>query len=673
MKFFWIGSLILTIFLINSCTKLNVENVKKELRNYEYSRQVNQEKFARWLNSKDPVIRKLAVETLGRIQDTSTVVLVSNRLKDPDSAVRSAAAFALGQFFDPIAEPYLLEAIRVEADTTVLARIIEALGKCGTQNSFNILKGFLEQKNPRLIQPAAIACGLLSYRGYIPFRNSFILEKLLTDNPSSEVRWRAAYALYRMRSPGSYLNFIKALKDKSPYVRYYSIKGLTELYNIASSPNLKEFQKNLTFKNMTDFFKSKRLQKRLPRLLQDPIWYVRVAALEFIQRTKWSGLKKAVLQATKDEHPHVSTEAIKTLMYYPDSRTKKFLWNLYNTTSDWRRKGITLETLSQVDSLKTLKIISSHFDQYEWPNTVFVIRALENISGAQSIALLKKLAESKIIAQKTLAIEALTNKPVEQNYFLPLLSTHDPAIVTITSIYFSRTKNPEAVPHLIKAYQSFTPPQDLEPMEAILVALDSINTPESINFLKSQVSNPYPPVQKILHSAFKRRNITPPTPVKTSESTAYATRWNFEIPNQKIIQIEFETNRGNFKIELYPQVAPVTVASFISLIKKHFYKGLYFHRVVPGFVIQGGDPRGDGWGGPGYAIPCEYNSIFYERGVLGMAHAGKDTGGSQFFITHLPQPHLNGRYTAFGRVVSGMEVVDQIQIYDKIIDVKILP
>jgi peptidyl-prolyl cis-trans isomerase B (cyclophilin B) len=123
---------------------------------------------------------------------------------------------------------------------------------------------------------------------------------------------------------------------------------------------------------------------------------------------------------------------------------------------------------------------------------------------------------------------------------------------------------------------------------------------------------------------------------------------------------------------LYPQKAPATVSNFIELVTAGFYNGIYFHRVVPGFVIQAGDPRGDGWGGPGYSIPCEYNDIFYERGVVGMAHAGKDTGGSQFFITHTPQPHLNGRHTAFGRVVSGLEVIDRIEIYDQIIRAEIV-
>ena len=131
------------------------------------------------------------------------------------------------------------------------------------------------------------------------------------------------------------------------------------------------------------------------------------------------------------------------------------------------------------------------------------------------------------------------------------------------------------------------------------------------------------------------------------------------------------TNRGTIKIALYGQEAPGTVANFVALARRGYYNGLSFHRVVADFVIQGGDPRGDGWGGPGYAIRCEYNPLRYKEGMVGMALAGKDTGGSQFFITHSPQPHLNGKYTIFGEVLSGQDIVDKIQVGDLIQEVRV--
>ena len=122
------------------------------------------------------------------------------------------------------------------------------------------------------------------------------------------------------------------------------------------------------------------------------------------------------------------------------------------------------------------------------------------------------------------------------------------------------------------------------------------------------------------------------------------------------------TEKGVMKAELYAAETPGTVANFVELAGHNFYDGLTFHRVIPDFVIQGGCPRGDGTGGPGYTIKCETSAPRqrHDRGVLSMAHAGRDTGGSQFFICHKDSFFLDGQYAAFGRVVDGMDAVDEI-------------
>ncbi|QQS31565.1 MAG: peptidylprolyl isomerase [Acidobacteriota bacterium] len=133
------------------------------------------------------------------------------------------------------------------------------------------------------------------------------------------------------------------------------------------------------------------------------------------------------------------------------------------------------------------------------------------------------------------------------------------------------------------------------------------------------------------------------------------------------------TQKGRFTIDLLPEDAPLTVDNFITLARRGYFNGLAVHRVVPNFVMQDGDPRGDGTGGPGWSIRCEVNTVMYERGVVGMALSGKDTGGSQWFVTHAPQPHLDGGYTVFGRVnENDMKVVDNIVRGDKILSVRIV-
>lgn len=135
---------------------------------------------------------------------------------------------------------------------------------------------------------------------------------------------------------------------------------------------------------------------------------------------------------------------------------------------------------------------------------------------------------------------------------------------------------------------------------------------------------------------------------------------------------EVETNKGNFTIELKPEYAPMTCGNFISLTESGFYDGVIFHRVVPDFVIQTGDTTSTGWGGPGYEIVSEFSPRPYDRAAVGIASIGKDTEGSQWFVMHSIFPHLNGRYTNWGTVIEGMDVVDIIDEGDKILEIKLL-
>lgn len=135
------------------------------------------------------------------------------------------------------------------------------------------------------------------------------------------------------------------------------------------------------------------------------------------------------------------------------------------------------------------------------------------------------------------------------------------------------------------------------------------------------------------------------------------------------------TDKGTMVIELFEDDAPGTVANFVQLANSGFYNGLTFHRVIPDFVVQGGCPRGDGTGGPGYSIPCETDGKkqIHDRGVLSMAHAGRNTGGSQFFICHNRRntAHLDRKHTVFGKVIENVDVIDDIRRGDKIISITI--
>lgn len=154
-----------------------------------------------------------------------------------------------------------------------------------------------------------------------------------------------------------------------------------------------------------------------------------------------------------------------------------------------------------------------------------------------------------------------------------------------------------------------------------------------------------------------------------------------KIDTSKAKDYEFaiiKTDKGDMKLRLFGEEAPQTVCNFANLAKEGFYKNLNFHRVIPNFVIQGGCPYGTGTGGPGYTIACECDGQTHKhlRGTLSMAHAGRDTGGSQFFITHSPQPHLDGMHTVFGQIdkddKESLKVLDGIKQGDKILDIEIV-
>jgi len=146
-----------------------------------------------------------------------------------------------------------------------------------------------------------------------------------------------------------------------------------------------------------------------------------------------------------------------------------------------------------------------------------------------------------------------------------------------------------------------------------------------------------------------------------------------QIDSQKTYRITIETNRGDMELELYPEHAPKTVNNFVFLAQEGFYDGVVFHRVISDFMIQGGDPTGTGRGGPGYKFEDEVagNPLRHETGVISMANAGPNTNGSQFFITHSPQPHLDGMHTVFGKLVKGQDIMNAIQQGDSMLKVMV--
>jgi len=663
--------LLFPIILFLSCETGN-EKVIKQIQHMEYLRQADPEHFIPWLNSKEAEIRRQAVESLGRIQDTSTVSWVANRLIDDDNSTRSEAAFAMGQYFSPGAEESLLETLPKEKSDDIKGLILEALGKTGTEASSIFMRNYVESSNSSLQMRAAIASGILAYRGYPPYQATEGLSAFLRVVENPELSWRCAYGLFRMGSPSEFRVLVDALDNPNPLSRYFSLRAQGVIITYLKTPQAKKYQHSPTVQMVHDIISSSDYMNKLGAVLEDSSWYVRLAGLQLLEELTPEALFNAVKQRYTDDDAHIRSMSVQVIARYKNKAARQFLQEVVDSSPEWRIRGSALQQMARLDPRHALKIMPGFLDSLDWPENYYLIQALDLIESSTATSMLLALAESENRAQLSLVLESLVNRSdVPTSLFLSKIKLFDPVITTIVATKLGVLKDVQAVPDLIQSYYQFQAPRDAEPMLAILAALESIADTQAVGLLRNESKNSYPPIRQAARQALTKITGTEYEPDLSRDSIFTKTDFG-QVKYPSHPRVRLETSRGEFILELYPQKAPVTIANFLKLVRQGFYENIYFHRVIPGFVIQAGDPRGDGWGGPGYTIPCEYNNIFFDRGVVGMAHAGKDTGGSQFFITHTPQPHLNGRHTAFGRVIAGMDVIDKIQIYDKIIKAEIL-
>jgi cyclophilin family peptidyl-prolyl cis-trans isomerase len=261
---------------------------------------------------------------------------------------------------------------------------------------------------------------------------------------------------------------------------------------------------------------------------------------------------------------------------------------------------------------------------------------------------------------------------------LQRLKDDDPGVRSAAAAGLGELKPPNAEQALVEAYQFGQRDSAYSARTSALAALSKYGAAAATPVLKTALADKDWAVR--LRAAMLLKELDPASaadvdrqirPVPTTAATpAYDAPRLTSPPVSTAAYLD--TDRGTIEIELAVLDAPLTVENFVALARKGYFDGVSVHRVVPDFVIQGGDPRGDGEGGPGYTIRDEISARPYLRGTVGMAlDLWRDTGGSQFFITHSPQPHLDAKYTVFGRVIAGMDVVDQIQQGDVIRRVRV--
>ncbi len=502
--------------------------------------------------------------------------------------------------------------------------------------------------------------------------------------PTDTAPWQAVYALQRIGNQqvtkSELQNIIQLSRHNDPLVRMNFATLLGKIKDEQSS--LEPLQK------MAEF---------------DGDWRVRVNALKALGNfnlQQHDDIIETFRKSFLNENVYVATTALTTfgtLSIHEADESSKYVHDAFDALRRiayndkdgylWYVQGEAAVALSKLKGSESLKYIRMS----DYPQRLLQVKMLEAL-GESGSPEASKMIEPYFQSEKDLlfrtALESmqslcLKNRSdsilVDRTYLAGLnaLRRKDVAIVTTAASLlgdslFLRTTS---VSPLIEKLSSLRPPDDVEAMQEICSTLGKLKNEKAVPALKDLLTQTDRSVALAASSAL--RSITGKD-YSSSISKSFQPMWtdydfNFLRSFPDTIRIKIETLRGDIIADLYKNVAPFTVMSFLKLAtQRGYYRGLSFHRVVPNFVVQGGDQRGDGWGGPGYAIRSEFSDLRYETGALGIASAGKDTEGSQFFITQSPQPHLDGRYTIFGKVISGMDAVNKIQIDDHMFDVKIV-
>jgi len=654
----------LLFFLLVGCS--NNERALEEILRLE-DRRVSASELAKFVASSNSAVQRRAIVALGRLQDSSAVSLLTPLLASSEAATRTAVAFALGQLAQPLTTKTLLRHYAGEKDLEVRLALIEAVSKTANDSTMTIISDALlnwfTDQIPIVRAEVALATARLAHRGFKKSAWGTPLAGLLNDK-DEEARWRAAYALMRLYSGGQMKpnstaakNLLAALKDRSARVRMQAARALGAMKSAAALEPLTETGKN------------------------DADWRVRVNANAALGNLDFSDLPAR--PALNDTSEHVRLTAIRALgtaterMLRSNSLqatqpVKEFLRErLQNNESGWREQAAAASALAQIFKKGAIAELAQHTTQQHPTFRSRLTEAFGVTAASEAFPYLEKMACDSVSSVRIAALEALPKLPASLQakatpIYLEALQSGDAVITAMAAQNLAadslQRKNYAAA--MTAAYQKLKPPIDPEAAQMIFTALALCGDLNAKPLLEEALQFPDKPFARGAAEALKKLtgedySSRIPREIKPTQDFTYK-----DIQTLSKARATIQTNKGEIEIEFYSEEAPLTTLNFVRLAQKGYWGGLLIHRVVPNFVIQTGDPRGDGWGGPGYAIRSEFSRLRYTRGMVGMASSGTDTEGSQFFITHSEQPHLDGKYAIFARVKSGMEVVDALQVGD---------
>jgi cyclophilin family peptidyl-prolyl cis-trans isomerase/HEAT repeat protein len=609
------------------------------------------------LGHPNPAVRRQGALAAGRIGDGAAVDLLLPVLNDSSVAVQAGAAFALGLLKDARAIPALILNVhggQIEAVT--------AIAKIGGDEGARALSDIIASASPGASTPVVDQALLESFR--LGARAPVSQLVRFADAAVPATRWRALYSLARLRSAQGAASLIRALADQDVQTRTVAARGIT--------------------KALLD---SARIDPRtaidgLRPLLEDPDPHIRVNALRALASFRDSGLANVVAPLAADRDIGVAVQAETTLGVVRGVAALQALRGRL-TSSVFAIKRQALIALAQADSAAGVTAAASLTGDADWRWRSAAAEAFGAARARDRLEAQLADPDGRVVAQALQALQRIV--PATDTSLLirarALLAHADPAVRSVAADLLGRHPSVDDVDPLVAAYTRAEGDPFNDARLSAVSALGAIAAGSSSGRLR--VATRFVSVVRRPDDYLVRRlaaDTLPDTrdawgavlPIATGRTIAdyrdVARRWLWPALAGTNPRIFLETDRGTLEIELLPAEAPLTVAAFLGLIERRFFDGTRWHRVVPNFVVQDGDPRGDGWGGPGagFVLRDEINPVRYETGRVGMALSGPDTGGSQYFITHSAQPHLDGIYTIFGRVVSGVAVLNAIGQGDRI-------
>ncbi len=581
----------------------------------------------KYLLNKNPVYRIEAALALASVQDsTASLQLGTMLLEDPVADARRMAAFALGQTNGTASVNALIPALE-DGDKSVLREVLEGLGKTIHPVDLQNLKN-IKTKDSISTEGLAWAFYYVGLRGLAD--NAIVKKQLefLTPTYSLQTRLGAAHFFSRTSkleiSEGE--NLINAAtSDKSDYVRMAAASGLRKLDSaksisplISIAKNNKDYRVRINAVRSLASWPTKKTYNVLLQALADSVDQVGIAAAEAIKPLLI--FKEDFYRIAKSKkNTRIQSNLYKILLTISgnDSLIQE-IKDLYTSSANDYQKASLLLSLSS--SIKSIEFI----DEQLIHSSSFVIKS----SAAQALV---------NVSHNSALTDVLKTK-IANNYKQAILAG-DPGVIGIIA---AALIDPALDYRKIIADFSF-----------LSEAKKKLSLPKDIEALQ--------PLEEAI--AYFEGSPKPPSP---QNQFNHPIDWALVKTISKNQKVKIETTKGTVILKLLVEEAPGSVANFVSLVKKKYFDGKYFHRVVPNFVIQTGCNRGDGLGSENYSIRSEFSLTRYKEGSVGMASAGKDTEGTQWFITHSPTPHLNGRYTIFAEVIGGMRVVNAIQVGDKI-------